>query len=147
MRKSWKKTALILIISLLLLASYSVVYAGSITGALSSIVARVVVAFDRIGDGISGDSENEMADIAVKTKNIVDGIISKTQQDVEAELDAYKDAQLEKKNQEIDALVKDTEASVNRKKAEKLDEYKEKIDEKINREYDKLINDLTNGNS
>lgn len=145
MRQNWKKSAVILAITLLLLTSYSVVYAGSISSALSGIIARVAIAFDQIGISLTNASSNEMTDIAAQTKNTINGIIEKTQQEIEAELGEYKNEQLEIKNQQIDALVKDTEASVNRKKAEKLDEYKEKIDEKINKEYDKLINDLTNG--
>lgn len=143
MKKSNRKVLLMLaIVSTLFAASFAIVYADSISAIISVIVERVTIALDSVGQNKIEATGNDMANVANETKTSINSIIDNADGDLSKELDQYKNMRINEKNQEIESLLKDIDASVKQKKAEKLDEYKQKIDDKINKEYEKLLKDL-----
>jgi hypothetical protein len=143
MKKSNKKALLMLaIVSTLFVSSFAIINAESISTVVSAIVQRVTIALEGIGQNKVEASGNDMEIVANDTKTSIDGIVNNAEDDFSKELDQYKNARISEKNQEVESLLRDIDASVKQKKAEKLDEYKQKIDDKINKEYEKLINDL-----
>jgi dipeptidase len=141
-----KKFTAVLLVVVLLSVTCGVIFADSISSAVLSVVNRFTAAVDSTGADITNSSQEEMDNSAIEAKQKINNILASTDEEVRTELKEYKDAEIIKRNQEIDSLVNDIEVSVKEKKVQKLDEYKQKIDESINKEYNKLLKDLIDGN-
>lgn len=137
-----KKGIAILMAICLTLSATSFVFADNISDALSAVINKISILFDTTGNSNADEAQQGMTTTAADTKQKVDSIINGANSDIEKQLEDYKNAQLNKKNQEINSMMTELQKSVDAKKQEKLNEYKQKIDDKINSEYNKLINDL-----
>jgi F0F1-type ATP synthase membrane subunit b/b' len=125
-----------------MLGATGIVFADNISNVITNIIGKVSIMLDSTGNSSSSKAQQQMANSATDVKQQIDGMINNANTDIEKQLEEYKNAQLNKKNQEIDTMITELQNEINQKKQEKLVEYKAKIDEKINNEYDKLINDL-----
>lgn len=143
MKKSNKKTILLLAVVSILLASFAIVYADSLGSVVASIIDRISIAFENIGQDKAASSEKQMVSLANETETTINSIIANAQNELSRELEEYKNIQINKKNHEIELFIKDIESSIEQKKIEKLNKYQQRIDDIIDKEYEKLINDLT----
>lgn len=141
-RISKKNLLLLVIASMMFAASFAIVYAESISTVVSAIVQRITIAFDAIGQDKIEASGKDMESTANNTMASINDMLNNAENELSNELSQYKDMRVNEKNQEIESMLRDINASVNQKKAEKLNQYKQKIDEKIEKEYEKLLKDL-----